>query len=59
MSFTTLDREIEEHSSQILASAESLRRLAGVPTSFRLAGMMLLRAKRGTIKFELPDDRRV
>ena len=57
MSFTTLDRDIDEQSAQIMASAETLRRLAGVPASFRLAGMMLLRAKRGTIKFELPDGR--
>ncbi len=59
MSFTTLDRDIEQQSNLIHASAESLRRLAGVPAGFRLAGMMLLRAKRGTIRFDLPDGRSV
>ena len=59
MSFTTLDRDIEDQSRQILASPESLRRLSGVPAGFRLAGMMLLRAKRGTVRFDLPDGRRV
>ncbi|MHA7900995.1 MAG: class I SAM-dependent methyltransferase [Henriciella sp.] len=59
MSFTTLDRDIEDQSNQLLASPETLRRLSGVPAGFRLAGMMLLRAKRGTIRFDLPDGRRV
>ncbi|MEL6756852.1 MAG: hypothetical protein AAFP81_10500, partial [Pseudomonadota bacterium] len=59
MSFTTLDRDIEEQSNHVRASAETLRRLSGVPAGFRLAGMMLLRAKRGTIRFDLPDGRRV
>ncbi len=59
MSFTTLDQTIEDQSTHILASPESLRQLTGVPASFRLAGMMLLRAKRGTIRFDLADGRRV
>lgn len=59
MSFTTLDHHVEESSNYILASADALRQLSGVPASFRLAGMMLLRAKRGTIRFDLPDGRRV
>ena len=59
MSFTTLDQAIEEQSNHILASAEALRQLTGVPAGFRLAGMMLLRAKKGTIRFDLPDGRRV
>ncbi|MEP1142914.1 MAG: cyclopropane-fatty-acyl-phospholipid synthase family protein [Henriciella sp.] len=59
MSFTTLDRDIEDQSNHILATAETLRRLSGVPAGFRLAGMMLLRAKRGTVRFDLPDGRRV
>ena len=59
MSFTTLDHNIDAESHLIHASAEALRKLTGVPASFRLAGMMVLRAKRGTIVFELPDGRKV
>lgn len=59
MSFTTLDQEIEEQSNLIHASADALRRLSGVPAGFRLAGMMILRAKRGSIRFDLPDGQRV
>lgn len=59
MSFTTIDQAIEEQSNYIQASPEALRRLTGVPASFRLAGMMVLRARRGTIRFDLPDGRRV
>lgn len=59
MSFTTIDQTIEDQSNYIQASPEALRRLSGVPAGFRLAGMMLLRAKRGTIRFDLPDGRRV
>lgn len=59
MSFTTLDHDIEAASDQIHASPEALRKLTGVPASFRLAGMMVLRAKRGSIRFELPDGRQV
>ena len=59
MSFTTLDHAIEDQSNHVLASPETLRQLTGVPAGFRLAGMMLLRARRGTIRFDLPDGRRV
>ena len=59
MSFTTLDRDIEQQSNLIHASPETLRRLSGIPAGFRLAGMMVLRAKRGTIRFDLPDGRSV
>jgi cyclopropane-fatty-acyl-phospholipid synthase len=59
MSYTTLDHALEEQSNFIQASPESLRQLSGVPAGFRLAGMMLLRARRGTIRFDLPDGRRV
>ena len=55
MSFTTLDHAIEDQSNHVLASADTLRQLTGVPAGFRLAGMMLLRAKRGSIRFDLPD----
>lgn len=41
----------------IHATAQSLRTLKKTPASFRLVGMMLLGAKRGTITFELPDGR--
>ena len=59
MSYTALDDEIRERSDVIAASPESLRQLAGIPASFRLAGMMVLRARRGSIRFDLPDGRRV
>ena len=59
MSYTTLDHVLEDSSNHVLASPESLRQLTGVPAGFRPAGMMLLRAKRGTIRFDLPDGRRV
>lgn len=59
MSYTTLDHVREHDSNHVLASPETLRQLTGVPTGFRLAGMILLRARRGTIRFDLPDGRRV
>ncbi|MEC7289121.1 MAG: cyclopropane-fatty-acyl-phospholipid synthase family protein [Pseudomonadota bacterium] len=59
MSFTTLDHAIEDRSNHIVATPDALRQLSGVPAGFRLAGMMLLRAKRGSIRFDLPDGRRV
>lgn len=59
MSYTTLDPVREDQSNHVLASPEVLRQLTGVPAGFRLAGMMLLRAKRGSIRFDLPDGRRV
>jgi len=41
----------------IEASAQSIRQLKGVPTSFRLAGLALLSAKSGALKVTLPDGR--
>ncbi|MEL8055078.1 MAG: cyclopropane-fatty-acyl-phospholipid synthase family protein [Pseudomonadota bacterium] len=59
MSYTALDDDIRERSDVIAASPESLRQLAGIPASFRLAGMMVLRARRGSVRFDLPDGRKV
>ncbi|MEM1087258.1 MAG: cyclopropane-fatty-acyl-phospholipid synthase family protein [Pseudomonadota bacterium] len=59
MSYTALDDEIRERSDVIAASPESLRQLSGIPASFRLAGMMVLRARRGSVRFDLPDGRKV
>ena len=59
MSYTALDENIRETVDTIAASPEALRQLSGVPASFRLAGMMLLRARRGSIRFDLPDGRKV
>ncbi|MEL7042005.1 MAG: cyclopropane-fatty-acyl-phospholipid synthase family protein [Pseudomonadota bacterium] len=59
MSFTTLDHDVEAQSNLISASPDTLRRLSGVPAGFRLGGMMLLRAKRGSIRFDLPDGRKL
>ncbi len=59
MSYTTLDTRIDDETSVLHASPEVLRRLSGVPAGFRLAGMMVLRARRGTIRFDLPDGRKV
>lgn len=43
----------------IKASGAALRNLRGVPASFRLTGMMLLRTEKGSIRFDLPDGRAV
>ncbi len=43
----------------ILASPKALRQLDNVPASFKLVGMMLLRARRGSIVFQLPNGREV
>lgn len=59
MSFTTIDPQLEANSKVILADPDALRKLSGIPASFRLAGLMLLRAKRGSIRFELPDRRSI
>ena len=59
MSYTALDDDIRLRSDVIAASPESLRQLAGIPASFRLAGMMVLRARRGSVRFDLPDGRKV
>ena len=59
MSYTTIDSSIANSGHVISASPQALRQLTGVPASFRLAGMMILRAKRGSIRFQLPDGREV
>ena len=59
MSFTTLRDQIETPGNPILASTETLRRLSGVPASFRIIGMILLQTKSGSLDFQLPDGRRV
>lgn len=43
----------------ITATHKAIRQLSGVPTSFRLAGLALLSAAKGTITFKLPDGRSV
>jgi len=59
MSFTMIDPELAEAPGCIQARSDTLRKLTGVPASFRLAGLMLLRARRGSLRFELPDRRSV
>jgi cyclopropane-fatty-acyl-phospholipid synthase len=59
MSFTTIDSSADHEASILKASPDVLRKLSGIPASFRLAGMMVLRARRGTIRFDLPDGRKV
>ncbi|MEQ9316195.1 MAG: cyclopropane-fatty-acyl-phospholipid synthase family protein [Henriciella sp.] len=46
-------------SEVITASGQTLRHLDGVPASFRIAGMILLRSEKGSIRFDLPDGRKV
>lgn len=41
----------------IKATAQSIRQLKNVPTSFKIAGLAVLRARRGRITFSLPDGR--
>ncbi|WP_300378943.1 cyclopropane-fatty-acyl-phospholipid synthase family protein [Henriciella sp.] len=43
----------------IEASVSNLRTLQNVPASFRLAGLILLRAESGSLRFDLPDGRSV
>jgi cyclopropane-fatty-acyl-phospholipid synthase len=45
--------------TSIRASVSSLRQLTGVPASFRLAGLLLLRTENGSIRFNLPGGRSV
>lgn len=60
MSYTTLGTiSVPSQPDPIRATSTKLRQLKGVPTSFRLAGMILLGAKRGSLRFILPDDRQV
>lgn len=46
-------------SDPILATAQSIRRLKGIPASFRLAALALLRTQHGTLQFTLPDHRKI
>lgn len=39
----------------ILATPQSIRKLKGLPASFRLAAMVLLRTRTGALTFELPN----
>ncbi|MEL6829907.1 MAG: class I SAM-dependent methyltransferase, partial [Pseudomonadota bacterium] len=57
MSYTTLDHMPEPDIDRIEASSSTLRALTGVPASFRIAAMMLLRARKGQIRFRLPNGR--
>ncbi len=43
----------------ILASPKTLRQLDNVPASFKLVGMMLLKARKGSIRFLLPSGEEV
>ena len=47
----------EQHT--IKANVAALRDLKGVPASFRLAGLMLLRTEAGSVRFNLPDGRSI
>jgi cyclopropane-fatty-acyl-phospholipid synthase len=41
--------------SEIIATPQTIRSLKGVPASFRLAGLVLLRTKNGKLSFVLPN----
>ncbi len=41
----------------IIASPSTIRSLNGVPASFRIGALLLLRTERGEIRFDLPDGR--
>ncbi|MBK8199690.1 MAG: class I SAM-dependent methyltransferase [Acidobacteria bacterium] len=43
----------------ILATAQAVRQLKGVPASFRIAGLVILRTRKGQLTFVLPDGRRL
>lgn len=45
--------------ADILATPQSIRQLTNVPASFRIAGLVVLRTKRGCLTFVLPDGRRL
>lgn len=45
--------------ADILATPQTIRQLANVPASFRIAGLVVLRTKRGRLTFVLPDGRRL
>ena len=50
---------MSEQTKDLRATMTSLRQLSGVPASFRLAGLFLLRTENGSIRFNLPDGRSV
>lgn len=50
---------MSEQTKDLRATVTSLRQLSGVPASFRLAGLFLLRTENGSIRFNLPDGRSV
>lgn len=41
----------------IIASPNTIRSLSGVPASFRIGALLLLRTERGSLRFDLPDGR--
>lgn len=41
----------------IIASPSTIRSLRGVPASFRIGALLLLRTERGELRFDLPDGR--
>ena len=43
----------------IKASAQTLRKIPDIPTSMRMAGMLLLKTKSGRLEFELTDGRHI
>ncbi|MEM5517567.1 cyclopropane-fatty-acyl-phospholipid synthase family protein [Henriciella sp. AS95] len=43
----------------IKATGATVRNMKDTPASFRLAGLMLLRSERGSIRFDLPDGRSI
>ena len=57
MSYTTFEHLPKQDAEPIAASSRTLRSLPGVPASFRIAALMLLRAKKGQIRFRLPTGR--
>ena len=59
MSYTTLKDHEASEPDVILATPQSIRQLDGIPASFRIGAMMVLRARRGAIQFHLIDGRRV
>ena len=50
---------MSEQTKDLRATMTSLRQLSGVPASFRLAWLFLLRTENGSIRFNLPDGRSV
>lgn len=55
----TIENEDMNQDTPIRANVSNLRSLNDVPASFRLAGLLLLRAEAGSLHFNLPDGRAV